>query len=75
MGINSEFNYGIGLYNYSFAFSDLKSEEERKENEVTQPLLSHRFLASISKELFNGIAKNGRAYKTNIAYNWAFTCL
>jgi len=75
MGIHSEFNYGIGLYNFSFAFSDLKSEKERRENEAAKPLLSHRFLASISKELFNGIAKNGRTYKTKITYNWAYTFL
>lgn len=75
MGIHSEFKYGINLYNYSFAFSYLKTEAEKEEADLAKNRLNHGFLASISRELFNGISKNGRTHKPIILDNWAFTCI
>ncbi len=75
MGIQSEFNYGIGLCNYSFAFSNLNNDEESEKQEFEKHNSSFEYLASISRELFNIKALNIIPVKTNIFHSWAFTCL
>ena len=75
MGIQSEFNYGIGLCTYSFAFSNLNNDEESENREFVKSNNSFKFLVSISRELFNIKALSIIPVKANFFYSWAFTCL
>ncbi|ROL62222.1 hypothetical protein D9V86_01785 [Bacteroidetes/Chlorobi group bacterium ChocPot_Mid] len=73
MGIHSEFKYGIELYDFSFAFSNLREDEISEAEDVRKNNSGLRFLASISKELFNPrvIQKKPRKLKSH----WVLTCL
>ncbi|MFH1052600.1 MAG: hypothetical protein V1779_16900 [bacterium] len=75
MGIHSEFRYGIELYNYSFAFSNLKNDRENEKGEFSKSNNSFKYLASISRELFNGKAGSTKPVRAKYVNNWAFTCL
>lgn|GEM_PF-3749702 len=75
MGIQSNFGYGIKLYNYSFAFSNLKINEDMDDEIVNKSNNSYRFLASISKELFSNLSLKKRNVNANLKNNWVFTCI
>lgn len=73
MGINSEFKYGIGLYDFSFSFSNLKVEETFGVEDSKRGDMGFRFLADISKELFNSRAGIKKPRKSKV--QWVLTCL
>ena len=52
MGIHSEFKFGIKLYNFSFAFSNLKLKEIEVAKVKRIINLNHNFIGSFTKEMF-----------------------
>lgn len=72
MGIHSEFKYGITLYDFSFAFSNLKEDDFDFVEETRKSNSSFKFLASISKELFN--TKFSRKKQVLLKSSWVLSC-
>lgn len=73
MGINSEFKYGIELYDFSFSFSNLKEEEVIEAEESRKLNSGLRFLSNISKEMFCSRVSLKKASK--LKSQWVLTCL
>ncbi len=57
MGINRDFNYGIKLYTFSFAFSNLNNliKEEIDDNYHLKD--NFKFLSTFTREMFNHTKK------------------
>lgn len=72
MGIHSQFNFGIKLYTFSFAFSNLKRGRIEDKEEIDSKSSSSGFLSAFTKDMF--FLKNVKVQK-QMQGKWAFTCL
>lgn len=72
MGVHSQFNFGIKLYTFSFAFSNLKRGRIEDNEEIDSKSSSIGFLSAFTKDMF--FLKNVKVQK-QMQGKWAFTCL